>query len=255
MPIVRLKMAILRHNQYLYNMALIRFSNLVNDIRGAAGGNVFARNRSGAYVRNRTTPINPQSLPQMAARGLFGILAQQWRTLTQSQRDAWADMAPNYPYLNKLGEERIYSGEQLFIKLNRNLQAAGQTVITDPELPSGVMSALTMTLAADIMGPSFMISGTLTDASGVTELVIQATPPLSAGKSAPDRSAFRNIATSASAAFTAPVDFITQYEAVFGSFAGSEGGKIFVRVYGVNTATGQASAPLVDSTIIVDTTP
>lgn len=236
-------------------MALIRFSNLVNDIRGAAGGNVFARNRSGAYVRNRTTPLNPQSTGQMIARASFGSLSQAWRTLTEAQRLAWADAAPEYPYLNKLGESRNYSGEQLYMKLNRNLQAAGQPLLDEPLSPAGVDAINSLTMEVDIMTPVVNLTGTLTGDDAESTVVIQASAPVSAGKSTIPRSGFKNITTATEAEIIAEADYSTEYEAVFGSFAGQEGAKIFFRIYCVNNLTGQASAPYIASTVIVDTTP
>lgn len=235
-------------------MALIRFSNLVNDIRGAAGGNVFARNRSGAYVRNRTTPLNPQSTGQMAARAAFGGLSQMWRTLTEAQRQAWADAAPEYPYLNKLGESRTYSGEQLYMKLNRNLQAAGASLIEAPLNPAGVDAVNALTMDVDVNGLAVNLSGSLTSDDATSVIVIQASAPVSAGKSTIPRSGFKNIATATEAEIVAEADYGTEYAAVFGSFAGQEGAKVFFRLYAVNTETGQASAPFITSTVIVDTT-
>lgn len=235
-------------------MALIRFSNLVNDIRGAAGGNVFARNRSGAYVRNRTTPLNPQSTGQQIARAAFGGLSQAWRTLTEAQRQAWADAAPQYPYLNKLGESRVYSGEQLYMKLNRNLQAAGQPLLDAPLNPSGVDSVNSLTIDMDINGAVLSLVGTLEANDATSTIVIQASAPVSAGKSTVPRSAFKNIATATEAEIVLEGDYSTDYQAVFGSFTGMEGAKVFFRVYSVNNATGQASAPFMASTVIVDTT-
>lgn len=235
-------------------MALIRFSNLVNDIRGASGGNVFARNRSGAYVRNRTTPLNPQSTGQMIARAAFGSLSQAWRTLSEAQRLAWADAAPEYPYLNKLGESRTYSGEQLYMKLNRNLQAAGQSLLDEPLSPAGVDAINSLTMDVDVNMLAVNLNGTLTSDDADSTIVIQASAPVSAGKSTIPRSGFKNIATATEAEIVAEADYGTEYAAVFGSFAGQEGAKVFFRIYCVNNATGQASAPYIASTVIVDTT-
>lgn len=236
-------------------MALIRFSNLVNDIRGSSGGNVFARNRSGAYVRNRTTPLNPQSSPQMSTRASFGALAQEWRNLTQTQRDGWNEAVENFPYQNKLGETRLYSGEQLFIKLNRNLQSAELPTISDAPSPGDVSAVSSITATADVMGPSFQISGTTVNTVPTDVIVIQATAPKSAGIATQDRSQFRNIAVLDTTAFEAGADQIAAYEEIYGSIASSEGSKIFIRAYGVSTVSGQASAPFQVGTIVVDTTP
>lgn len=61
---------------------------------GSIAGCTFARNRGGNYVRNRTIPINPQSIYQSTVRAAFGGLSQAWLTeLTQTQRDGWTAYA------------------------------------------------------------------------------------------------------------------------------------------------------------------
>lgn len=222
-------------------MAIIKFSNLVNDIRGSTGGNTFARNRSGAYVRNRTMPLNPQSQAQSAQRAAFGSLTQAWRNLTESQRAAWNSIADEYPYLNKLGETRTYSGEQLYIVLNRNLQAAGEDTIDNPLSPAGVPAPIITDLEViddDTINVTGSVSGETTDAV----VVVQATAPVSAGKSTVPRSAFRNITTTDVSSLEGGLDVSSEYEAKFGSLTDAAGSKVFFRVYGVNSVTGQASA-------------
>ncbi|GAH76569.1 unnamed protein product [marine sediment metagenome] len=59
-------------------MALIKYGVGIADASGSAGGVVFARNKSGAYIRNRTKPVNPKSTRQEAARAVVSYLAQRW---------------------------------------------------------------------------------------------------------------------------------------------------------------------------------
>lgn len=223
-------------------MALIRFSNLVNDIRGATGGNVFARNRSGAYVRNRTSPLNPQSTGQSAVRALLAALSQAWRGLTAAQRESWNGIVDQYPYTNKLGEQRTYSGEQLYVKLNRNLQSAGEDTLSAPLAPQDTTGIEELT--ADIQDDdTISVSGTLSGVDTDMVMVIQASAPQSAGKNFLGRSKFVNLVASAASGLGAGVDISTEYVARFGSLADAAGSKVFVRAYIVNSNTGQASAP------------
>ena len=231
-------------------MALIQFSNLVNDIRGAVAGNVFSRNRSGAYVRGRTTPLNPQSPAQMAARSAFGALTQQWRNLTVAARAAWNAAVEDYPYLNKLGQSRLYSGEQLYIKLNRNLQSIGEAAIDVPQAPSGVGSVDSMVVTAVASTGVITVTPVINDPDSTSNFSVQATRPLSAGKNYIGLASFRSITSSTQAALESGLAITTPYAAAFGPIASAVGSKIFVRVFGVNVETGQASAPFIVSTII-----
>lgn len=231
-------------------MALIQFSNLVNDIRGSSGGNVFSRNRSGAYVRNRTTPLNPQTTAQGAARGLFANLAQAWRNLTVEQRAQWSAAVDEYPYLNKLGQTRTYSGQQLFMVLNRNLQSVDTAQINAPSAPAGVGTVASMTLTAVASTGVITVTPVINDEDGDTEYSILASRPVSAGRNYIGRSALRSVDVSTEATLEAGQDIGTEYASIFGDITGQAGSKIFVRVFGVNTVTGQKSAPFTVSAII-----
>lgn len=101
-------------------MALFRPGPAVAAISGSVGGTVFARNRFGAYMRNRTTPVNPQSTRQVAARTRIGFLAEQWREtpVTAAMRTAWGVYASGISMQNKLGDDIAITGFNAFIMGN-----------------------------------------------------------------------------------------------------------------------------------------
>lgn len=100
-------------------MALIKFGGGIIEARGSIAGNVFSRNRYGAYMRARTKPINPNSDRQSAIRTLISEVSQAWfADATQAQRDAWAVFAANVPATNKLGEVIYLSGFNQYMKSN-----------------------------------------------------------------------------------------------------------------------------------------
>jgi len=98
-------------------MAVIRMG-MGAEARGSMGGIVFSRNRGGAYIRNRTHPVNPNSTRQSEQRNLMREASDQWASLTQPQRDAWNAYAPNVTRLNKLGETIQTTGRAEFIAVN-----------------------------------------------------------------------------------------------------------------------------------------
>ena len=100
-------------------MALIKFGGGIIEMRGSIAGNVFSRNRYGAYMRARTKPINPNSSRQDAIRAIVSEVSLRWfGSLTQLQRDAWGVFAANVPAKNKLGEVIYLSGFNQFVKSN-----------------------------------------------------------------------------------------------------------------------------------------
>ena len=47
--------------------------------------------------------------------------AQAWRQLSEAQRQIYRDASPQYPYINRVGETKFYSGFAIFTKLYNNL--------------------------------------------------------------------------------------------------------------------------------------
>lgn len=122
---------------------LVKYGDLVTDARGSMAGNTHARNRFGNYIRARTTPVNPRSSRQMAARVAIMMLAEQWREspMTDVIRGAWETYAGSVDWNNKLGETVTLTGFNHFIRSNAALIRAGATIVTagptDLGLPAG----------------------------------------------------------------------------------------------------------------------
>jgi len=123
-------------------MALIKLGGLVSAASGSVGGTTFARNRYGAYARNRTKPINPNSALQQAVRATVSFLTDRWSNdLTAAQRAAWNLYGANVVMTNKLGESMNLSGFNHYIRSNSILKRSGRTVVdagpTTFEIPGG----------------------------------------------------------------------------------------------------------------------
>jgi hypothetical protein len=86
---------------------------------GSAGGTVWSRNRFGAYIRNRTVPVNPNTDRQVAIRNAVRALTIAWHnTLTQAQRNAWEAYAANVVWKNKLGQSVLLTGLNHYVRSN-----------------------------------------------------------------------------------------------------------------------------------------
>ena len=119
-------------------MAKVKFSALISEMRNKLNGSVFSRNRAGAYLRTKVTPINPRTSLQNAVRELLTSLSQNWRNLTEAQRDAWNAAVHNFQKTDIFGDMKTPSGINLYTKLNLNLANAGLILIDVPPLPSEV---------------------------------------------------------------------------------------------------------------------
>lgn len=140
-------------------MALLKLGGLIADIRGSVGGVTFARNRGGAYARNRTVPINPSSTRQTAVRALLGDLSNVWTTtLTQAQRAAWELYAANVPLINPLGEARNVSGINMFVRTNSVMLDTGGTRLDDAPTEFTVGPTITPSFSIDAAADTFDIN-------------------------------------------------------------------------------------------------
>lgn len=111
---------------------LVKFGGGILDASGSLGGNTFARNRYGNYVRSRVGPVNPNTSRQQYVRNLMGSLVEDWSvTLTQAQRDAWNVYANAIPWVNALGETVRLSGFNHFIRSNMAIIQAGGSLVAD----------------------------------------------------------------------------------------------------------------------------
>lgn len=159
----------------------IKYSALVSDARGKLNGSVASKNRYGQYLRNKITPVNPQTNHQMTVRGQFGALSSQWRNLTQVQRDSWKAAGENSPETNIFGDTVILQPNVFFIKRNMLLTTAGLPIIetaiktTEVEYQNVALETLTTTsMIIDLEHEHFN--------EGADKMVVYATKPMSAGR-------------------------------------------------------------------------
>jgi len=132
-------------------MARVKYSAMVADVRGSIGGAVFARNRGGAYVRNKTQPINPSSPLQQSIRAILSSLNSAWLLLTVVQRSAWALYAQNVPSKNVFGETVYLTGQNWYVNGNSaRLNAGLSRVDAAPTLFERSDPALIQSLTFDL---------------------------------------------------------------------------------------------------------
>ena len=112
-------------------MALVRFPE-GQQRSGSTGGAVFSHNRYGAYIRSRSTPVNPQTARQTAMRNYTRNLSIRWyAVLTAAQRDGWDLYAANVGWQNKFGESVNLTGLNHYVRGNSVRLQAGLVYIDD----------------------------------------------------------------------------------------------------------------------------
>lgn len=105
---------------------------VVGQLSGSIGNQTYAHNRYGAYVRAKSTPVNPQSTRQSAVRNIFAQLTQAWQTvLSAEQRTAWEAYGANVACTDRLGNTIYLSGLNHYVRSNVAILSAGLTRVDD----------------------------------------------------------------------------------------------------------------------------
>lgn len=216
-------------------MAKVKFSALVSEMRNKLNGSVFSKNRAGNYLRNKTTPVNPQTGFQQARRSTFGSISSAWRGLTDSQRKSWIELAQQLVYTDIFGDTKVLSGSQLHQKLNTNIMLTGNPIIATAPVPVSVPFVGIVAATVTAGTPAFTVTVSPGTVPAGFTLLVYATPLISPGR-AFVKNEYRLLGPSTPTAGV--VDLLSSWNFRFGSLV--EGQKIFVRVVLVSEDTGQA---------------
>lgn len=218
------------------------------DGRGKINGSVASKNRSGAYVRTKVTPVNRQSSAQSAVRNSFSVISALWRNLTDVQRESWNSAVNNWQRTDVFGDLKTPSGFGLFMRLCTPLQNTFNDVIIANYAPSPVSMPLFKNLSAvsattDGVATALVVNGLVNneDRVDLEEYVIQlyATPVLSPGKSFV-KNEYRYLGYIEFSGLNE--NFLSLYAARFGQIL--SGDNVHVRAVVLARATGQLSVPI-----------
>jgi hypothetical protein len=224
----------------------MKFGAIVTDGRGKVGGHVASKNRAGAYLRTKVTPVNPSTSYQVNVRNRLAGLAQGWRSLTAPQRLAWNNAVSDYKKTDIFGDLQNPTGFNLYVRINSNLLNILESARTTPALPGSPLAITALSLTGDVSDNK--ITATFTPAIGaLNKVLVRATPALSAGKSFV-KSEFRQINILANADVS-PKEQQTEWMAKFGTFPAA-GTKVFFELVPILIATGQAGIPIQASAVI-----
>lgn len=215
----------------------ITWGAIVTDGSGKLGGHVASKNRGGSYLRTKVKPTNAQTTAQMAARNRLASFAQNWRGLSEAGRVSFNNAVGNFPVV-KNGKTILMSGEQLYIRLNTNLDLVGAAAITTAPLPEEIPAVSLDSVSVDISDTEAELTFNVAAIPMGFAVVVEATAALSPGIYNAT-SEFRVIATPTVAMNV--TDVWTAYVAKFGTPVAGQ--KIYFRAKVISTTTGQAGVP------------
>lgn len=220
-------------------MALAKYGGIISELRGKEAGVIFSRNAYGSYMKQKVSPVNPQTQNQLSQRTLMGNLAQVWATLTAGQKDSWDNLGSQVTRVNRFGDTTYYTGFSIFMKLNRNIVLAGGSAADEaPSVPS--IDALSISGFTWSVGtPTASIAFSPTVPTGF-KMFVYATNNILTGRRF-IKNYYRLIKVIA-AAQTSPQDVYTEWLAYFGNL-GVVGATIFVKAKLVHAASGFEGVP------------
>lgn len=223
----------------------VKWGALMVDGRGKIGGQVASKNRSGAYMRNKVTPANPNSIAQVAVRNMLATASSSWSLLTALQRTAWDSASSDWAGTNIFGDGVLPTGKNLFTKLNINLMNTNNNMISDVPVKVSVPVIVTTDVTMDLSNNTIFLDPAAAEVGYV--YLISATAVQSDGTSF-FKGKFRNIAIVPDPT-TGQTDLYKAYVDRFGVPA--VGANIQVEVKLVNTATGQTGLPVTFPMVVI----
>jgi len=220
-------------------MAKIKLGQAIAQASGSVGGTVFSHNRFGAYIRNRSIPVQPESGPQLSMRAAFAAGSAQWSALTAAIRKAWLVWAQNNPIVDSLGDKRILDGHQAYTMLATRLTHMGLGMPTTPPIIGApvALSTLSVTASAATQNTDITFTPTPTSATHRIWLVACKTPTPTVNYV---KNLLRFIDKSGASA-TSPL-LVGSIPLILGAFTAGE--NLIVRCSIVDHTTGLLSVPL-----------
>lgn len=152
-------------------MARIIGGSMIGELSGKLGGNVFARNKAGAYIRQYVVPVDPKSQAQINARNSFGAASSSYHSLTDANKAYWQSFAQN-TYLPKTGTNTgQFSGFNAFTSLKNTVINANRLLISAPGYSFGggaITDPVSNPFVFSIMPPSTRLEANIALSGGGT---------------------------------------------------------------------------------------
>lgn len=158
----------------------MKFGAIVVDGRGKIGGHVASKNRAGAYLRTKVTPVNPNTVAQQNVRAILSSLSTGWAELTSAQRLGWNEAVADFATTDIFGDTKNPSGFNLYVKLNSNLINSGQAPIGDVPVKAEIPYTELVTAEISLGDDTFVLGFDSTAYAGA-RIFVTATPSLSNG--------------------------------------------------------------------------
>lgn len=228
-------------------MAKILLGATIGDARNAAGAIVYSKNQFGAYIRQKVSPVQPNTPRQTLVRQQFTTLSNRWaNTITDAQRTAWRALAIANPVPDVFGNSQVLAGIQFYQRVNRNLQEGGIAILDAAPPDQNVIPLTSLSVAADSALQTVGISFTAAPLGATSFIIIFATPLLNPGRQF-TKSFMRRIGATGLAS-ASPIAAEVVWIAKYGALAAGQRLGIMVAV--IESTNGAASPFMFADTIV-----
>lgn len=224
----------------------IKAGQIISEAKGKIAGAVFVRSSSGAYMRQKVSPINPRTKSQQSNRILQSNVTQSWRNLTEAQRLAWDSVAPSFNHTNAFGDNVPLTGFGLYTRINRNRQLQGKPFLDFPPNQVSIIGLTSLSLDIIPLTQEMILSFT-PDVPITQVLILYATPPFSAGVSNAGFK-YRKIGLIASGQ-ASPQNIRNAYVSIFRLFP-KTGQKVFVKAKPLANTSALDGVAVITSSIV-----
>jgi len=215
-------------------MALLKLSMLISSINGKIGGSVISSTSNGYVARQNSYTNQPLTPANSVRHVLVQQITQVYRELTQAQKDSYTNEIPNYPYINKAGDNALYNTYQLFIKLNLNLQTLNEPV----KLVAPAFTAVGTVTIDQLFASITQIWVDYSGKNSTDSLIIYGAPYRN-DTLVPHKREFRQVQVIVDNSVSAIVNIQTNYFAIFG--VPTAGQRVYIATKSVVTNTGLAN--------------
>lgn len=157
-------------------MARIKYTALVESIRGTIGGTTFQRNAYGYTVKSKPNMVNPNSGMQALRKQGFQKALQTWRTLSDANRANWDTYATTYPTPSQHNPAAYLNGFNLFVRWHTASYQWSENVLSNPSGAQGTVTFVEIELIRSGSNLELVISSTVTN--GPWYILVYLTRPL-----------------------------------------------------------------------------
>lgn len=130
-------------------MALIKTSSLISNIRGKVQASIFQGSLAGLTLRSLSGRVNKNTLRQNKTRNFTFKLQQEWRILTEAERNLWLQFTNFNPILQKRSNELFINAQQNFIKFNSYRLEYDLNILKTPQFTKCEILPIDLTISSN----------------------------------------------------------------------------------------------------------